>query len=499
MNLMLLLEMARDGYPDRVAIGSREGDALTFDQLYQRAGAASAQLRDRGARHLAYIGTNSPAFAVAAFAAAWAGVPLLPVNYRLGPAQIQALLDKHADLTVVVDPDLGIRPVARDVTNRDEWLAEAAIGSAEQPWPDDADAIAVLLYTSGTTSEPKAAILRHRHLLSYVLGSVDFGSADASEAALITVPPYHVAGVANLLTNLHAGRRVVYSAALTARAWLDTARRELVTNAMVVPTMLARIVAELEGETDACVPSLRVLAYGGSKVPPTVIAEALRLFPGTGFVNAYGLTETSSTIAVLGPDDHRTAAGSKDPAAAARLASAGRLIPGVEAEIRAEDGTALPPGVPGELWLRGQQISGEYLGRQAPLDARGWFPTRDRAYFDADGFLFVEGRADDTIIRGGENTSPTEIEEILMRHPCVADAAVVGVADDEWGQRIAAVVVPARGRQVDPQELREFTRRYLRSSKTPDRIEIWTRLPYTDTGKLLRRTVLERLESGAAC
>jgi acyl-CoA synthetase (AMP-forming)/AMP-acid ligase II len=129
------------------------------------------------------------------------------------------------------------------------------------------------------------------------------------------------------------------------------------------------------------------------------------------------------------------------------------------------------------------------------VDADGWFPTRDRAWLDAGGYLYVEGRSDDTIIRGGENTSPAEIEEVLIRHPSVGDVAVVGVADKEWGQRIAAVVVSADGTTVDPSELREFARRHLRSSKTPDQIEIWPSLPYTDTGKLLRRVVLSRLEA----
>ena len=156
-------------------------------------------------------------------------------------------------------------------------------------------------------------MLRHRHLLAYVLNTVEFGSAADGDAALVAVPPYHVAGLANLLTNLYAGRRVVYLAAFGAGEWLETVRREKITHAMVVPTMLARIVAEVPG-ADAGTPTLRSLAYGDARAPRSVVERALRIFPGTGFVNAYGLTETASSVAVLSPEDHRAALTSDDPA-----------------------------------------------------------------------------------------------------------------------------------------------------------------------------------------
>lgn len=216
-------------------------------------------------------------------------------------------------------------------------------------------------------------------------------------------------------------------------------------------------------------------------MPITVLERALQAFGDAGFVNAYGLTETSSTLAILTPDDHRDAM-SGDPAARARLGSAGRIIPGVEVEIR-----------DGEIWCRGEQISGEYLGRDRVTDDDGWFPTRDRGWFDDEGYLFIEGRADDTIIRGGENIAPAEIEDVLLAHPDIADAAVVGVPDDEWGQRIEAAVVLRPGSVVDGDALRDHCRVHLRSSKTPDRIVTRDALPHTDTGKLLRRAVLADL------
>jgi acyl-CoA synthetase (AMP-forming)/AMP-acid ligase II len=321
------------------------------------------------------------------------------------------------------------------------------------------------------------------------LQTVDPGSADESDAALVSVPPYHVAGVGTVLTNTAAGRRVVHLPDFAAEAWLTTVVGEGITNAMVVPTMLSRIVDHLDGQ-QAVAPTLRSIAYGGARVSHPVLAAALKAFPGAGFVNAYGLTETSSTIALLDADDHRAALTSDDPAVQARLSSAGRLIPGIEAQVRDEDGTVLAAGEAGELFVRGPQVSGEYLSGSA-VDGEGWFPTRDRAWIDADGYLFIEGRADDTIIRGGENIAPAEVEDVLVEHPDVHEVAVVGVPDDEWGECIVAVVVAHR--DVDPEELRAFARKSLRGSRTPDRIVFRNELPVTPTGKLLRRVLVDEL------
>ncbi|HEX8804820.1 MAG TPA: fatty acid--CoA ligase family protein, partial [Acidimicrobiales bacterium] len=275
-------------------------------------------------------------------------------------------------------------------------------------------------------------------------------------------------------------------------AWVGAVRREGITHAMVVPTMLARICDVLEAD-GAGLPGLRALSYGGARTPAGVLARVMALLPDVDLTNAYGLTETSSTIAVLGPDDHR-AARHGDPAATARLGSAGRVLPTVEVEVRGPAG-ALPPGEPGEIWVRGEQVSGEYAGRDAPLDAGGWFPTRDRGWVDAGGYLFVEGRTDDTIIRGGENIAPAEIEEVLLRHPDVDQCAVVGVPDEEWGQRIAAVVVPRPGAALDAATVQDAARRSLRGSKTPEIVAFVDALPYTETGKLLRRAVQADLEA----
>jgi acyl-CoA synthetase (AMP-forming)/AMP-acid ligase II len=352
-----------------------------------------------------------------------------------------------------------------------------------------------LLFTSGTTAEPKGVVLRHEHLLSYVLGTVELAVAGENECALISVPPYHVAGVGSALTNVYAGRRMVYLPDFTPQGWLELVRAESVTSAMVVPTMLARIVEYLGGAPADCT-SLASLAYGGARMPLPVLEKALRAFPSAAFVNAYGLTETSSTIAVLGPEDHRRALESGDAAARARLSSAGHPVPGVELQVRAVDGGVLGPGEKGELWVRGEQVSGEYQGAGSALDADGWFPTRDVAWLDADGYLFLSGRSDDTIIRGGENIAPAEVEDALLEHPAVAETAVIGVPDDEWGQRLVAVVVAREGTAVEAAELQAHVRRRLRGSRTPDEVVFVTELPRTPTGKVIRRRLAEQLSGG---
>ncbi len=500
MNLMMLLEMAVSGFGDRVAV--RCGDeALRYEQLFAAAGAAAGEIAAAGCENVALLDVNSLAVPVALFGSAWAGRPFVPLNYRLTDYELESLAERIAPSLLVAAPEradaLRKLPGAKVVT-RDEFLGRASGGaSRDADWPMDPDAIAVLLFTSGTTGAPKAAVIRHKHLVSYVFGSLEFGGAGEDEAALVSVPPYHIAGMAAIASSIYAGRRMVQLASFAPEAWIETARRERITHAFVVPTMLGRIVDVLEGAPAFGLPTLRALSYGGGKMPLPVIERAMQLLPGTDFTNAYGLTETSSTIAVLGPEDHRAAAASDDPALRRRLTSVGRPLPSVEVAIRDADGKPLGPGRSGEVCVRGEQVSGEYLGRGSLVDAEGWFPTRDAGFVDDAGYLFLEGRIDDVIVRGGENMSPGEIEEVLHAHEAVADCAVVGIPDQEWGEAVAAAIVLRPGRSATVAELQQWVRERLRSSRTPQRIVFRDELPYNETGKLLRRRVKAELASEA--
>jgi acyl-CoA synthetase (AMP-forming)/AMP-acid ligase II len=489
MELGLLLEMAAGDEPDRLAVTDVDGTTLTRGQVHDGARRAAARFRAAGATQVGYLATSGRALPITLFGAALAGLPFVPFNYRLSDEQLGELLHREPGLLVVATDETAKRLATLGITNVvavDDVLAESTEIDDDLPYVD-ADEIAVMLYTSGTTSAPKAALLRHRHLTAYILSTVEFGSASTDDSVIVSVPPYHVAGVSTVLSNLYSGRRIVYLDPFDAERWLDLVRAEQVSHAMVVPTMLARIVDHL-GDNHAVVPSLRSVAYGGAKMPAPVIERALHLFPDVAFTNAYGLTETSSTITVLGPEDHRSALHSDDPAVRARLDSAGQAVPGVELIVCDDFGEPCPPGTVGNVFVRGQQVSGEYVGSSA-LGDDGWFPTRDRGSLDPDGYLFIEGRSDDTIIRGGENIAPAEIEAVLLRHEAVSDCAVVGLPHPEWGQSIAAVVVLEAGSDASADELQSWVRDHLRSLKTPDLIDIRDALPYTDTGKLLRREI----------
>ena len=172
-----------------------------------------------------------------------------------------------------------------------------------------------------------------------------------------------------------------------------------------------------------------------------------------------------------------------------RLVSVGQGLPGVEIEIRDDEGNVVGPGERGEIYVRGEQVSGEYEDRGSVTDADGWFPTRDAGSMDEEGYLFLEGRADDVIVRGGENLSPGEIEDTLLAHPTVKDAAVVGIPDEQWGEGVAAAVVAKAGETIDVEALQAWVLEHMRSSRVPQVIQIWDELPYNETGKLLRRVV----------
>jgi acyl-CoA synthetase (AMP-forming)/AMP-acid ligase II len=504
MNLMMLLEMAAQGMGEREAVVC-DGDRFTSAQLYEAAGRLSRLVRESGAAHLSVLDVSSPAVPLGLFSAAWAGVPFVPLNYRLTGPEVDALIERIKPALLIAGDDRADALRGREgvrVISRSELLAEVRAGQGAVPDPDwsmEPEDVAILLFTSGTTGAPKAAVLRHKHLVSYILGSVEFMGAAEEDAALVSVPPYHIAGMAAVLSSIYSGRRIVQLASFTPNAWLSLAEKERVTNAFVVPTMLGRIVDEMEAHAVAPPSALRAVAYGGGKMPLPVIERAMNLFPPTtDFTNAYGLTETSSTIAVLGPDDHRVAAFSDEPAVKKRLASVGKPLPSVEVEVRDAEGRALGPNERGEIYVRGEQVAGEYAGRGSQLVPGGWFPTRDGGYLDEEGYLFLEGRTDDVIVRGGENMSPGEIEDVLLEHPAVADAAVVGIPDVEWGEAVAAAIVLKEGARASASELQEWVKKHLRSSRVPQLVRFEAELPYNETGKLLRRKVREALAKPGA-
>lgn len=477
MNIHLILQMASDamGYREALVCGDTR---MTFEELGEMAKVVANKVQ--AGEKIAYLAESHPSFPAALFGAALAGTQFVPLNYRLSKEQLDAQMKRIVPAKLITEKPISIEGIEavlqKDILNGEPKQDES---------PDEDAAVAVELFTSGTTGEPKSAILRHANLMAYIFGTVEFMSAEEDEAALLTVPPYHIAGIAAVLSSTYAGRRMVQLPNFTPEAWIALAQKENVTNAFLVPTMLQRIVDHVGDSLE--LPAMKNIAYGGGKMPRSTIETAMRLLPHVNFTNAYGLTETSATICMLGPDDHREAFESDDPAIRRRLTSAGKPIPSIELQIRSEDGVLCTSEETGLVYVRGDQVSGEYKGLGSQLDSEGWFLTKDRGFVDAEGYLFIDGRADDVIVRGGENISPGEIEDVLRTHAKVKDVAAVAVADTEWGEAVGvAIVCPV---SVKDTELCDLVRSNLRSSRVPSVIKRMDELPYNETGKLLRRVI----------
>jgi acyl-CoA synthetase (AMP-forming)/AMP-acid ligase II len=242
--------------------------------------------------------------------------------------------------------------------------------------------------------------------------------------------------------------------------------------------------------------SLKVVTYGAAPMPFEVINKAIKTMPRVKFINAFGQTETASTITSLGPEDHNIEGTEEEKQKKLkRLSSIGRPLPDVEVKIVDEEGNALPPLGVGEILARGPRImTGYWRDEQKTsqvMTQDGWLRTGDMGWMDEEGYIYLAGRGDDMIIRGGENISPEEVENVLHSHPKVEEAAVIGVPDPEWGQEPKAVVVPKKGEVVTQEEIIEYCRLKLSGFKRPRSVIFIDSLPRNPMGKVLRKKLRE--------
>jgi acyl-CoA synthetase (AMP-forming)/AMP-acid ligase II len=314
------------------------------------------------------------------------------------------------------------------------------------------------------------------------------------ESTLLCAPLYHVAGFTSLLLGLFSGRRLVLIPQFDPDEWLASVAHERVTNAFLVPTMLKQVLdSPVFPRHD--LGSLRRLSYGAAPMPVPLIRRAIERLPHVEFNNAYGQTETISTVTVLGPEDHRLT-GEPDEIATKvrRLGSVGRPLPSVRIRIVDPEGNQVEAGVVGEVCVG---ISARLQPRQdtaAPggEDAEGsWLHTGDLGYVDEGGYLFLTGRQGDLIIRGGENIAPGEVESALEQNDEIEAVAVVGVPDEQWGESVAAFVVRRSGSTLAEADVVEFARERLASYKKPGLVFFVDELPLTATGKVSRRALRE--------
>jgi len=277
---------------------------------------------------------------------------------------------------------------------------------------------------------------------------------------------------------------------------METVQKKKATRAMLVPTMLKRVIDDPDfNKYDLS--SLKVITYGAAPMPFEVINKAIKVMPWARYINAFGQTETASTITTLGPEDHIIEGTEEEREKKfKRLSSSiGKPLPDVELRIVDEGGKTLPPFEVGEILAKGPRImTGYWRDEQKTsqvLTPDGWLRTADMGYMDEEGYIYLTGRADDMIIRGGENISPEEVEDVLQSHPKVEEAAVIGIPDPEWGQEPQAVVVLKKGEIATPEEIIEYCHSRLAGFKRPRSVAFIDALPRNPMGKVLRKKLRE--------
>jgi len=515
MNTTEFLYIATAICPDRpfIVFEGRQWSFVQFNERVNRLANAFRELGIQQGDRIGMLQVNCPPYVEAYFAAAKIGAIFVPLNiraqseelvYMIGNAEAAVLLTgaRYFDMVKEMLPQLPSVKACISVDARKEETPfyEDLIDSASS---DEATAeigdedITVLMYTAGTTGRPKGVPLRHSGFISYILGNVEPASPEVEERNLLTVPLYHVAGMQAVLAGLYGGRTLVLMPQFEVKEWLKTAQEEKVTRAMLVPTMLKWVIEDPDFH-NYDLSSLGVITYGAAPMPLNVIQNAIEAMPGVRFINAFGQTETASTITTLGPEDHiiEGTDAEKEKKLKRLAASIGRPLPDVEVRIVDEKGIALPAGEVGEIYAQGPRIMKGYWGdadkSAQVITTDGWLRTGDKGWMDEDGYIYLAGRGDDMIIRGGENISPVEVEDVLHSHPKIDEAAVIGIPHPDWGQEPCAVVVLKKGEDVGADEVMAYCRSRLAGFKRPGSVVFIDSLPRNPMGKVLKKKLREK-------
>jgi acyl-CoA synthetase (AMP-forming)/AMP-acid ligase II len=515
MNTTDFLTIAAAICPDRDVMVF-EGKRWTYSQVADRVNRLSNALLELGLQKGDRIGmlqVNCPQYIETYFATAKIGCIFVPLNFRAKGDEISYMLnnaeaklvlvgDRYADMVSGMMPDLtstkqyiSIEGGKPGMLNYEELISSA---SPEEVFVDiEDDDITILMYTAGTTGRPKGVPLRHNGFISYIMDNVDPASPEIEERNLLTVPLYHVAGIQAMLAAIYGGRTLVLMRQFEVGEWMTTVQQEHATRAMLVPTMLKNIVDNPDFDKYDLT-SLAVITYGAAPMPFEVISKAMSVMPWAKFINAFGQTETASTITMLGPEDHMLEGLSdeeKDKKLKRLASSIGRPLPDVEVKILGENGEALPPNEVGDIVAKGPRImTGYWQDDQKTAKAftsDGWLITGDKGWLDDEGYVFLAGRGDDMIIRGGENVSPEEVENAIYSHHKIEEVAVIGVPDPEWGEQIRAVCVLKEGMTCEPDEVMEHCRDKLAGFKRPKSVVFIDTLPRNAMGKILKNKCRE--------
>ena len=513
MNTTDFLMIASAIVPDRVAMHF-DGEEITFADVQESVNRLANGMADRGVGagdRVAVMQVNCPEVIEAYFAIAQLDAIYVPINFRakseeleqmLKVAQPSLLLIGERYLPLLDNGGSGISTEQVVVLDGEappsamtyqDLIADAIPDQLHFAEAGDDDTT-VIMFTAGTTGVPKGVMLTHDGFSSYLLATVNPADPDIEETNLLTVPLYHIAGLQAALAAVYGGRTLVVMRQFEPLEWMTLVQRYRVSRAMLVPTMLKHVMDHPRFE-EFDLSSLEVMTYGAAPMPMEVIREAIRRFPGARFINAFGQTETASTITMLPPEDHVLEGSPEEiETKLRRLTSIGKPLEDVEVRIVDEDGNPVKPGEVGEIVARGTRMMRGYWQQEAATREAirsGWIYTGDLGYQDEDSYIYLSGRAKDFIKRGGEMVSPEEVEQVLMAHPQVEDAAVIGVPDVEWGEEVRAVVV-RREDSVGEEDLIQYCQQKLASYKRPRSVVFVDELPRNVMGKVLKRDLREQ-------
>ena len=482
------------------------GEALARAQRFSRAlAAAGLAPGDR----IAVLMRNRPEFALLYFACGAAGVVPVPLNARLAPPEWEFILQDSGARLILSAPEfqpaidamrgqlpsletfVAMGEPARGWLGFEVWLREQPATALERAIDEDADLYQ--MYTSGTTGRPKGAVLTHRAVTAHLTQVAPVMRITPGERTLVVAPLYHAAGGISTFNTIAQGGCVVIQEEFDPSAVVRALDEEVVA-AVLVPAIIQACLLRAPDVRQRRYDNLRLIYYGASPIAAATLRDAMETF-GCDFAQAYGMTEMTAGSTNLSPADHRAALGQRPEL----LVSAGRPLLGVEMRVVDEEDRPLPPGTMGEIVMRGPQLMRGYWRRPEETATAlhgGWLHTGDIGRIEADGYLYIMDRVKDMIVSGGENVYPRAIEEVLMRHPAVAEVAVIGVPDAQWGETVKALVVRREGVAAEPGELIDFCRGELAGFERPRSLEFIEALPRTASGKVLKRELREPYWAG---
>jgi long-chain acyl-CoA synthetase len=419
-----------------------------------------------------------------------AGLVIVPINARHALPEIRyALQDAgvrvlFADRQVEGIDDLDIRVIAMG-----DQYEELLAGAEPVPWPDDRDEddLAGIFYTGGTTGAPKGVMLTHGNLIANAFAFMACWPFTRETRWLVVAPFFHAAGTIGALATVWAGGNHVVLGPFDAGRFLDLVEREGITATLVVPAMMHALAAEQSREPRD-VSSLRWLSHGSAPAATELLRRTHDAFANADLMHIYGATETSPIVTLMPGEQHLL----DGP----RASSCGQAAVGVEVRtVDAMTGEPCAPGEVGEVQVRGENVTAGYWDKPAETEAAlldGWYVSGDLGYQDEEGFLFLVDRSKDMIVTGGENVYSAEVEEALYRHPAVAEAAVIAIPHERWGEAVHAVVTVASGTTVSPEELTSHCSTLIAGYKVPKSVDIRVDpLPRTAVGKILKRDLRE--------